>query len=60
MKAAAGCRSPKRSIRFCPLRSLRRPSALFLDGEGSLWIADTSNHRVRKVERFLDDAPGRR
>ena len=40
--------------------SLRRPSALCFDGQGSLWIADTSNHRVRKVERFLDAAPGRR
>lgn len=40
--------------------SLRRPSALFLDPQGSLWIADTSNHRVRRIARFLDAAPGRR
>lgn len=40
--------------------SLRRPSALFLDPQGSLWIADTSNHRVRRIERFLDAASGRR
>ncbi|MBX3025724.1 hypothetical protein KF840_12525 [bacterium] len=40
--------------------SLRRPSALFLDPEGSLWIADTSNHRIRRISRFLDAVPGRR
>lgn len=40
--------------------SLHRPSALFLDPQGSLWIADTSNHRVRRIERFLDAGPGRR
>jgi hypothetical protein len=40
--------------------SLRRPSALFLDDTGSLWLADTSNHRVRRITRFLDAAPGRR
>jgi hypothetical protein len=33
--------------------SLRRPSALAFDADGSLWIADTSNHRVRRVWRFL-------
>lgn len=33
--------------------ALRRPSALLLDDDGSLWIADTSNHRVRRVYRFL-------
>jgi hypothetical protein len=33
--------------------SLRRPSALAFDTDGSLWIADTSNHRVRRVWRFL-------
>jgi streptogramin lyase len=33
--------------------SLRRPSALRFDAEGSMWIADTSNHRVRRVWRFL-------
>lgn len=36
--------------------SLRRPSALLLDGDGSLWIADTSNHRVRRVHRFVATA----
>ena len=40
--------------------SLRRPSALFLDDQGSLWIADTSNHRIRRITRFLDAGPGRR
>ncbi|MFN8642952.1 MAG: hypothetical protein U0802_15345 [Candidatus Binatia bacterium] len=40
--------------------SLRRPSALFLDTPGALWIADTSNHRVRRIAGFLDAAPGRR
>ncbi|MGE0519987.1 MAG: hypothetical protein AB7N53_03975 [Candidatus Binatia bacterium] len=34
--------------------SLRRPSALIFDAEGSMWIADTSNHRVRRVYRFLE------
>jgi hypothetical protein len=37
--------------------SLRRPSGLLLDGEGALWIADTSNHRVRRIHRFLDPNP---
>jgi NHL repeat len=40
--------------------SLRRPSALLLDPDGSLVIADTSNHRIRRIEGFLDAAPGRR
>ncbi len=40
--------------------SLRRPSALLLDADGSLLIADTSNHRIRRIEGFLDAAPGRR
>ena len=40
--------------------SLRRPSAVLFDAEGSLWVADTSNHRVRKIHRFLDAAPDRR
>lgn len=40
--------------------SLRRPSALYLDGDGALWIADTSNHRIRRIARFLDAGPGRR
>jgi hypothetical protein len=34
--------------------SLRRPSGLLFDPAGSLWIADTSNHRVRRIARFLD------
>lgn len=34
--------------------SLRRPSALLLDAQGSLWVADTSNHRIRRIERLLD------
>ncbi len=29
--------------------SLNRPSAVFVDGEGDLYIADTNNHRIRKV-----------
>lgn len=33
--------------------SLRRPSAVIFDAEGSMWIADTSNQRVRRVWRFL-------
>jgi hypothetical protein len=34
--------------------SLRRPSGLIFDAEGSMWIADTSNQRVRRVRRLLD------
>jgi hypothetical protein len=34
--------------------SLRRPSAVIFDTDGSLWIADTSNQRVRRVWHFLD------
>jgi hypothetical protein len=33
--------------------SLRRPSAVIFDAEGSMWIADTSNQRVRRVWHFL-------
>ncbi len=29
---------------------LRNPSGVVLDGEGSLYIADTGNHRIRKVD----------
>jgi serine/threonine-protein kinase len=32
---------------------LRRPSAVNFDAEGSMWIADTSNQRVRRVWHFL-------
>ncbi len=39
----AGDRGPAGEAR------LRRPSGLVLDGEGNLWIADTLNHRVRRV-----------
>jgi hypothetical protein len=34
---------------------LDRPSAVVFDDDGSMWIADTSNHRVRRVWRFLHD-----
>lgn len=34
--------------------SLRRPSSVTFDANGSMWIADTSNHRVRRVWRFLE------
>lgn len=36
--------------------SLRRPSAVIFDAEGSMWIADTSNQRVRRVWHFLASA----
>lgn len=36
---------------------LNRPSSVAFDGDGSMWIADTSNHRVRRVWRFLDRLP---
>jgi hypothetical protein len=32
---------------------LNRPSSIIFDAEGSLWISDTLNHRVRRVEGFL-------
>lgn len=35
---------------------LNRPSGINFDGDGSLWIADTYNQRVRRVAGFL--APG--
>jgi hypothetical protein len=37
------------------LASLRRPSAVIFDAGGSMWIADTSNQRVRRVWHFLHD-----
>ena len=39
----AGDRGPAAEAR------LRRPSGLALDAAGNLWIADTLNHRVRRV-----------
>jgi hypothetical protein len=33
---------------------LDRPSAVVFDGDGSMFVADTSNHRVRRVWRFLE------
>jgi hypothetical protein len=33
--------------------ALHRASAVVFDGEGSMWIADTSNQRVRRVWHFL-------
>ncbi|MDX2170235.1 MAG: hypothetical protein SF182_24400 [Deltaproteobacteria bacterium] len=33
--------------------SLKRPSALWLDAAGTLWIADTANQRVRRVWHWL-------
>jgi len=36
---------------------LRRPSAVVFDAAGSMWIADTSNQRVRRVWRFLHTNP---
>ena len=33
---------------------MNRPSAVIFDTEGSMWIADTGNQRVRRVWRFLD------
>jgi len=39
------------------LASLRRPSSVFFAPDGSLWISDTSNHRVRRVSGFLPPEP---
>jgi serine/threonine-protein kinase len=39
---------------------MKRPSSVVFDGSGALWIADTGNHRVRRVWSFLatvDAAP---
>jgi hypothetical protein len=36
--------------------SLRRPSAVIFDADGSMWIADAANQRVRRVWRFLAPA----
>ena len=36
---------------------LRRPSAIIFDAEGSMWIADTSNERVRRVWHYLSATP---
>ncbi len=33
---------------------LDRPSSVIFDGDGSMWISDTFNQRVRRVHRFLD------
>lgn len=33
---------------------LKRPSAIVFDAEGSAWIADTGNHRVRRVWRLFE------
>lgn len=33
---------------------MNRPSAVNFDADGSMWIADTGNHRVRRAWRFLD------
>jgi hypothetical protein len=33
--------------------SLKRPSGLLLDQSGTLWIADTANQRVRRVQQWL-------
>jgi streptogramin lyase len=34
---------------------LDRPSSVIFDAEGSMWISDTYNHRVRRVLRFLQE-----
>jgi sugar lactone lactonase YvrE len=37
--------------------ALRRPSSLIFALDGSLWICDTSNHRVRRIAGFLPSLP---
>lgn len=37
---------------------LNRPSGINFSADGSLWIADTFNQRVRRVARFLSDQTG--
>ena len=38
---------------------LDRPSGVIFDGEGSMWISDTYNQRVRRVMHFLPALAGR-
>jgi hypothetical protein len=35
------------------LSSLHRPQGVIFDADGSMWISDTSNQRVRRVWRYL-------
>ncbi|MEK6675023.1 MAG: hypothetical protein AABZ47_05135 [Planctomycetota bacterium] len=47
---AAGFAGDQESAAVC---LLDRPSSVVFDAEGSMWISDTYNHRVRKVTHFL-------
>jgi streptogramin lyase len=38
---------------------LNRPTGIKFDADGAMWIADTYNHRVRRVAGFLNSAAAR-
>ncbi len=45
---------------FAPFAGLRSPQGVTLDGAGNLYIADTGNHRIRRVETshlWISSAP---
>lgn len=50
----AGFRGDGRDARFAQLRS---PYGITLARDGSLWVADTFNHRIRRVAGFLSLYP---
>ncbi|MBI5086737.1 MAG: hypothetical protein HZB13_19345 [Acidobacteria bacterium] len=41
-----------------PDARLRGPARLFLDSDGAIWLPDTNNHRIRKVEPVQPPAAG--
>ena len=51
----AGFSGDEGEARLC---TLNRPSAIAFASDGSLWIADTFNQRIRRVAGFLEDRGG--